>query len=236
LTVVTREADDLSPIHALHDLRTLALWTMRDRTPIDFDQFPDLEDCTFEWRRGAESVFRRTSLRRLRIEYYSGRATDAFSGLTNLEELYIASSPVRDLSGLGSLKRLRVLGLYYLTKLETLRGIEGLTALEKLDINTCRKIGSIEEVSSLSGLKDLTLDNCGDIATLRPLEGLPNLKAVGFPDSTNIVDGDMTPLERPGLEVFGFKYRPHYNRRCQNFPGPWFDPAMPRPAGPASAT
>jgi Leucine-rich repeat (LRR) protein len=230
LGVATEDVEDFSPLHALHELRALSLWTGGDRSPLDFDQFPFLESCDFEWRPRAKSLFNRTTLRRLYIDHYSGHDTDPFAGLTNLEELTIATAPIRDLSGLSGLKSLRTLGMYLLTRLESLRGIEGLTGLTKLNIRTCRKITSIDEIAALSALESLTLANCGDIATLRSVERLQNLKHISFAESTNIVDGDMTPLERiPGLKVNGFINRGHYNRVNENFPGPWFNPAVPRP-------
>jgi hypothetical protein len=52
----------VQPIHALFKLRKIQLSTYCN-TPIDFSIFPDLEDCSLEWRPGSDSIFSCTSLK-----------------------------------------------------------------------------------------------------------------------------------------------------------------------------
>ena len=99
----------------------------------------------------------------------------------------------------------------------SLAGIEELANLEELDINTCR-VGSIEEVGFLLGLKRLHLTNDGDIKSLKPLEILNGLEWVTFVQSTNIIDGDLSPLLRQkNLARVSFQNRRHYSHRREEF-------------------
>ena len=110
-----------------------------------------------------------------------------------------------------------------LKRLESLAGIEGLEALEELEIHTCRAIRSIDEIGSLSNLKKLRLNNDGEIESLKPLEKLSTLEEVSFYESTNILDGDLSPLLRQNrLSRVSFQNRRHYTHRREEFvPAYW---------------
>jgi len=201
---------DISPIHALGNLRRLGITTYCSST-IDFSKFPFLESCSLEWRPKATSLFDCTTLRELFVNRYKGKDTRAFSNLVNLESLQLLNAPVTNLRGLRTLARLRELRLARLTQLMSLEGIEVLTALENLTVSTCRKITSVEKIEPLTNLRNLDLDNDGDIASLRPLERLNELERIGFDTSTNILDGDMTVLiGLPKLKRVAFQNRKHY--------------------------
>jgi len=94
------------------------------------------------------------------------------------------------------LTKLRSLRLALLRRLASLAGVEGLANLEELDIHSCRAIRSIEEIGSLSRLKKLFLNNDGEIESLKPIDNLDGLETIGFYESTNILDGDLSPLLR----------------------------------------
>jgi len=207
----------VEPIHCLHQLRELAVITYC-QTEIKFAAFPQLEECSLEWRPRATSLFDCITLKKLFVNRYSGKDTAPFSKLTNLESLAILNAPVGNLHGLSALKNLRSLRLGNLGHLRSLAGIEGLTNLEKLEIHTCRAIGSIQEVGALTRLKVLHLNNDGDIESLKPLEKLESLESVLFYESTNIVDGDLSPLLRmKHLSSVSFQNRRHYSNRREEF-------------------
>jgi Leucine-rich repeat (LRR) protein len=217
LTLIHRTIDDISPIHHLHDLRVLVVHTYC-KTEIDFNQFPALEQCTLEWRAKASSIFSRTTLKKLFINSYSGKDTEKFARLLNLESLSLANGGVRSLEGLASLKHLTFLGLYNLRKLESLDGIESLDSIEHLEINGCKNVRSIESIAALKNLKKIHLCDDGHIESLRPLIRLNNLEEVLFYDSTNILDGDLSLLtELPRLKNVAFADRPHYTSNIKEF-------------------
>ena len=128
------------------------------------------------------------------------------------------NAPVNNLHGLSPLKHLKYLRLANLRRLTSLAGIEGLAALEELNIDTCRAIGSIDEIGSLSRLRKLHLSNAGEIESLKPLEKLSGLEWVTFVESTNIRDGDLSPLvHQKNLSRVSFQNRRHYSHRREDF-------------------
>jgi Leucine-rich repeat (LRR) protein len=217
LRVNGRTAESVSPIHALHNLRALDIMTYC-KTEIRFGEFPHLIECALQWRPKATSLFDCVGLKKLFVTGFSGSDTAPFGRLKNLESLAILGSPVRNLEGLRPLVNLRSLRLGDLRKLETLGAIEDLIQLEKLEINVCRKIGSIEEIGSLINLRELYLDNMGDIQSSKPLESLHQLRRLTFVESTNILDGNLSPLFcLPNLEMTSFQNRKYYSNRREDF-------------------
>ena len=146
--------------------------------------------------------------------------------LVNLESLQILNAPVKDLHGLRLLAKLRSLRLAGLTRLASLSGIDGLASLEELEVHTCRKIRSIDEIGWLSRLKKLHLNNDGAIDSLKPLAGLAQLESVLFYESTDIVDGDLSPLlQLKKLKRVSFQNRRHYSHRREDFGDLYFGSA-----------
>ena len=208
---------NIEPIQHLHKLRKLGV-TSYCSTKIDFSPFSELESCALEWRAKATSLFECATLKKLFINRYSGKDTAPFAKLVNLESLAILNAPVENLHGLSGLTKLRSLRLANLKRLASLEGIGGLANLEELEIHTCRAIRSLEEVGSLLRLKKLNLNNDGDIESLKPLENLKGLEMVVFYESTNIVDGDLSPLlHQRNLARVSFQNRRHYSHRREDF-------------------
>lgn len=204
---------DISPVHSLHELRSF-MNACRDVSELDFSQFPKLERCGLDWRKKVRSLSECETLKWLYVGHYSRKDTAGFAKLVNLESLEIASSPVESLEGLGSLRGLKMLGLYNLRCLSSLKGVENLLNLENLHIMTCGKLTDISEVRFLSNLQALNFDSWDDIASLEPLKHLPQLKRVGLVKSTNIMVGDssvFTPL--PHLERVYFNVRRYLDQR-----------------------
>jgi len=208
---------DIGPVHSLHALRKLGVTTYCS-TALDFSAFPELEHCDLEWRPKATSVFECLTLQHLFVDRYDGADVRSFGNLVNLRSLAILNAPTQSLEGLGRLVELRSLRLANLKKLRSLRGLGELVQLEELEIHTCRGIDSIAEVGALRHLKKLHLNNDGNIASLRPLEKLTELESVLFYESTNILDGDLSPLLRQKhLSRVSFQNRRHYSHRREDF-------------------
>ncbi len=213
LLLLVYHIPNTSAVRSLHNLRSF-INGCRDKTPLDFDQFPHLEKCGINWRKGSESLFRCSTLKWLNISNLADKTTEDFVRLTNLNLLEVTYGPqVKNLAGLDSLKSLKTLGLYWLRHLTTLADIGTLTELEVLDIQTCTKLTSLEDVGSLTGLKFLNVVSCGEIASLKPIASLPILQRIGF-IGTNILDGDLSVLANSAsLKNYIFNYRRHYSHR-----------------------
>jgi Leucine-rich repeat (LRR) protein len=206
---------DIAPIHFLHNLRNLGITTYCS-TEIKFSAFPRLESCGLEWRPKAASLFDCATLKKLFVNRYKGRDVSDFGRLVSLESLAILTAPIANLQGLSPLTRLRSLRLGNLRRLTSLGGIEHLANLEELEVHTCRKIRSIDEVGALSKLQRLYLNNDGDIESLKPLMNLTGLVSVSFYESTNILDGDLSPLLlQKSLTRVAFQNRRHYSHRSE---------------------
>ena len=118
---------------------------------------------------------------------------------------------------LAALKRLRRLRLANLRTLTSLAGLGQLEQLEDLEIQGCRRIQSIGEIAALHRLRKLNLSDGGQIESLRPLEHLAQLESVMFYGSTNISDGDLSPLlELKKLSAISFQNRRHYSHRRED--------------------
>lgn len=209
--------ESIEPIHCLIKLKVLTVYTYCS-SEIRFAQFRNLRECTLHWRPKAKSVFECLTLRRLFIDGYNGKTTEQFGNLVNLEYLGLLNAPFTSTSGFRTLTKLRHLRLGALRCLESLDGLQYLKQLNRLDINTCRKLRRIDEIAGLTNLRELFINNCGDIETLKPIEKL-DLVWVGFTETTNIVDGDLSPLLRQKhLTWVFFGDRKHYSLKRDDFP------------------
>jgi hypothetical protein len=208
---------DLTPIQKLTNLVHLELSTYSQNN-IDFALFPNLSSCSLEWQPGFSSIFNVSDLKQLFLSNYSSSSSEEFAKLGALEELSIKNTSIKELAGISQLRNLRRLEIGLAKNLESLAGVEHLSKLEELEINNCKRLSSLAPVSSLKHLRSILVLDCGDIDSLRPVDGLPNLKRVMFYGSTNVIDGDLSPITRliKPIEV-AFQERKHYSHKRQDF-------------------
>jgi len=217
LTIIDLNIKSIDSIHCLNELQKIHLSTYC-KSPINFHSFPKLTNCGFEWIKGSDSLFECTTLRSLGINRYDKQNCDAFSNLFNLEKLSILNSPIEYLQGLSSLRKLQYLCIANLKKVTSLHGLEDLQNLEELEVQKCKGIGSISEVLKLIKLKRLLLIDIGDIASIKGIENLTGLRDFLFYESTNIIDGDLSPvLKLKNLSKISFQNRKHYTHRREDF-------------------
>lgn len=216
LIIIDWGVKDISPISSLKNLRNLHVDTFC-KTKIDFADFPHLEDCYLEWRRGAHSIFDCTTLKKLYINKYTTKTTAAFHKLSNLEALSLANGSVADLSDLKTLNRLTFLGLYNLRRLTSLSGIEPLVKLTTLEIYGCSSLRNIRPVEHLVNLERFLLCDDRQIESIKPISALRKLREFLFYGTTNIADGDLSPLlnfSRPFHVTF--QNRRHYSHKRED--------------------
>lgn len=217
LTIRKLNLKSVAAINSLTKLESLSLSTYC-QTPILFDRMGGLRHCEIEWRTGSETLFDCLSLRTLTIIGLKLKASNCFSKLQSLECLSILSSSIIELSGLRTLKKLKRLRLANNRQLVSLCGIESLDMLEDLDVNTCKKLTNIEPVKYLKRLQRLQLNNLGTIDSLAPVQSLSSLEMITFYESTDVLDGQLTPLlDKPSLKTVSFKNRRHYTHCTDDF-------------------
>jgi internalin A len=193
LIIINFKVKSVKAVHHLKELYNLRILTYCD-TPIDFSVFTKLISCGLEWRKGAESLFNAVNLKHLSVNSYKQKNSSVFSKLVNLEELIIMNSNLEDLSGLSPLTNLKYLRLTNLNRIKTLDGIGNLNQLQILMIQRCMGINAIEEIFSLHHLKRLIITDMTKIKTIHGIEALSDLEMFNFYGSTNIQDGDLTPI------------------------------------------
>jgi len=218
-TIIDFTIDDIGPVNSLTSLRSLDVNTYC-KTEIRFSQFPLLEECSLEWRPKASTLFDHHKIRKLFINKFPRKDLTAFSRMTTLESLSLASPRIETLQGVQTLKGLIFfLGLYVARHLMTLEGVEALTNLLHLEVNDTAKVRNILPVAALHQLRQLHLCNDGEIETVEPLGNLKHLETFLFYESTNVVDGKLDVLKKlPKLRSVAFMERPHYSHRRSDFP------------------
>ncbi|MFZ4799418.1 MAG: hypothetical protein ACOYMA_18095 [Bacteroidia bacterium] len=217
LTIIDLCIKSIEPVHYLNKLNKIELSTYSN-VPINFNSFPELIECGFEWIKGSDSLFETVSIQKLFVNRFDKKNCDSFSKLSNLHELSILNSPIENVVGLSFLKNLRTLRLANLRKLLSLQGIDNLTKIEELEIQHCRGIKTVNEVFKLSKLKRLLLLDLGEIDSIRGLENLTDLTTFLFYESTNISDGDISPaLNLKNLNKISFQNRKHYSHKREDF-------------------
>ncbi|MVM32441.1 hypothetical protein GO755_20520 [Spirosoma sp. HMF4905] len=217
LTLIDLTLKSVEPVHFLENLIRLELITY-SKTPVFFGLFPKLLDCGFEWITGSDSLFERRNLKKLYINNLKKNDSSIFSSLANLQHLSILNSKLENLHGIFSLKNLLYLRLANLNKVTSIKDIGNLSNLEELEIQRCKHINSIYDIFNLFNLKRLLLLDMGDIESIIGLESLVNLESFLFYESTNIVDGNISPLLKlNNLANISFKNRKHYTHKREDF-------------------
>jgi Leucine-rich repeat (LRR) protein len=207
----------IQPIHYLHELVDLHLETYSD-IPVDFSSFPYLTDCFFEWIKGSDSLFDCRGLNRLGINNYKKKSSEPLANLVNLEKLSLLNSDVENLDGIVKLINLTYLRLANLRSLTSLNGIQNLRNLTELEIQRCKGIHSVSDIFELAKLQRLLLLDVGGIESIRGIENLMELREFFFYESTNVLDGDLTPIRKlKNLSKISFQNRRHYTHRREDF-------------------
>ena len=217
LILIDLSVRSIEGIYNLSELSKIRLITYA-KTRVDFSLFPSLESCDFEWIKGSDSLFECAKLSGLGLNRYHSEDGKLFSNLNNLKFLTILNSPIKDLDGISPLLGLQHLSLTNLKNIVSLKGIDNLLNLEILEIQKCKGIRSVSEIFSLQKLRKLLLLDLGDINSFKGLERLQNLTTLMFYESTNIIDGDLSPIVRlKNLSDISFQNRKHYSHKREYF-------------------
>lgn len=217
IIILDQPLKSIEPVHYLTELQSINI-SAYCKTPVNFTSFPNLINCSFEWIKGSKSLFECKNLRTLGINNFDEKDSSLFSQLVNLEKLTVLNSKTENLEGVFYLKNLTYLSIANLKRLTSLQGIEKLYNIEDLEIQTCKGIKNISEVFKLKTLKRFFVVDSGDIDSIKGIEELTELTTFLFYESTNIVDGDLSPLFKlKRLSKVSFQNRKHYSNKREDF-------------------
>jgi hypothetical protein len=88
----------------------------------------------------------------------------------------------------------------------------------ELSLEECRSLGALDEIEPLGNLRVLNVGDCGPIESVAPLAGLKHLEYVSAWGTTQVLDGDLTPLIRlPALREVRMRDRREYQPRLGSF-------------------
>lgn len=213
LAVVAENAQQLTFVGRMGLLEELRLGVRtRGRADLDFSGLTRLRAVGIDGHPDLEALAGLSQLQRLRIDGSRWVDLEPLRGLASLRSLELASSrTLQTLTGIEQLTELTQLGVYLHPKLADISAVADLLALRRIDFEGCGAVDSLERVANLGELRSLAIDNSGDVRSLGPLAGLTLLESFFAVASTNVLDGDLTPLlSLPELRRFGMRSRRHY--------------------------
>ena len=198
---------DLSKIMGLDKLQLLVLG--KERVPVDFSAFPHLLELSTDWKPSDVLPKANCDLERLSLWGFKPKSRDLQSlpAYKNLTYLKLTQGSVEALDGVEKYGSLVEAEFAYLRQLKKLAAI-GSCGVETLDFEACRKIEDFVSLAKCPRLKLLRYTNCGSLPSLAPLKDFKALENFRFV-TTNILDGDMSPLLE--LKSAGFLMKRHYS-------------------------
>jgi hypothetical protein len=209
-------AQDIDAIEQLTNLKTLEFETCC-KSRVNFQNLPNLVQCSLKWRKGCESLFEKTNLRSLVIIGYRNPRLPIES-LIGLQKLQVLDSSIDSIDFLQGMSELRQLRLAELRRLIHTDAISAPSRLQFLEIDSCRGFRKIDQISLLTSLTYLCLLNLGEVESLAPLLNLTKLEAFFFYENTNILDGDVASLRKlERLQYLSFANRRHYNCKREDY-------------------
>lgn len=223
IQILAPNLTDIGGLRFVPQLRRIRL-EVSPRATIDLGQFPEIEEFSGFWVNTAETVFRAERLKRLRLIGYPRQAPKGFDCFDRLVGLALYSAQIMSLGDIGGISGLQSLSLAHCAGLCDLAGLELLQSLRELHIESCKNLNRLDAVATLKSLMALIVEDCGPIASLAPVRELRELRVLRFTGSTNIEDGDLTPVQ--GLEHLGnlgFAQRKHYNLSWRSLPRRLFE-------------
>jgi internalin A len=213
LHVLARTIKDLSPVYSLADkLESLQVQTDA-RALIELERLPSLRTLAAAWQQVERSIQSAPGLQQLFLLGYTAADLTPLAELPSLRSVILKDQPqVTSLDGIEGLPRLEELGVHaakHLADIEALGRTRA--ALITLQMSSCRKIPDIAPVANCQRLRFFELSEGGQVPTVAPLAGMHELERLYLYGSTNVLDGDLTPIARlPRLKDFRMQSRRTY--------------------------
>jgi len=211
----------ISPINnydGLYELKRLKKLTIFDPVGnVDFGLINDLNYLHISLNKQIKNLNTQLNLETLIVRDYKPvrKNLEELPNSKNLLNLDLIQCNITSLDGCEKYKKLRNLGLYYLSKLEDVTQICSLSnGLKTLEIENCKKVQVNDFLSCLKEVEILHLINCGDIPSINFIKNMEKIKNFLF-YGTNVLNGDVSPCF--GLEYVSFTNKKHYNHKENEF-------------------
>lgn len=175
--------------------------------PIDLSKLNHLESLNISWTKRKyvlPSYENGKSLRLLYLWRCKKKTLDFLSHYENLEFLTVTHGSSVSLSGIDRFQKLRYYEHSYGKNLVDISAVAKLPQLEELRFDHCKKIEIDGVLEQCQSVKRLALISCCDVPSLSFLRKMKYIEDFRF-GSTNILDGDLTPL----LQLKDFAFYPN---------------------------
>ena len=217
ILITSAEAMDPAPLYGL-DPAVRSLWLngmpLRTRS-LRLESLGALEELSVAW--GMVDPETQIGPRLATLSFLDGGppALSAVPASESLRAIAISRTAMVNLSGLDRFPNLAALEIAVAPGLRDLEGLSIARALESLELCRVPLSSGLTQVGALSMLHVLAIPDVGKVPTLGPLRGHQALRTVHAYGTTNIVDGDLTPLlEMPHLRQLAIADRRHYRPRA----------------------
>lgn len=178
---------------------------------IDFKHVPQLEELIIKYHKGVKNVDSLFNLKKLQVRFYDGKDCAMFGKLAGLEQLKMVKGKLVSLKGVERLKKLEVLSLNYLSRLEDAYAVARLGHLRKLHVEKCKRLRNFSFLEGNLSIQELFVSELNSVAFVGSMS---NLRKFGF---WNTEDGDLSPILRAsGLkDVHFYPDKKHYSHKKQ---------------------
>jgi hypothetical protein len=212
---------DLSPIETISNIKGLHIQGLLPHK-IDFLKLPEVTSLSVNLDKNVLTLFNLPKLTKLTLfNVINSNDLELIRELKTLESLSIHNSDATVIDFLFDLPNLNFL---FLDNFKNLTKISLYTTnyhLKKLYISCVKKLIEINFAAKIPDLEVLRLANCPHIESLKPLRNLFSLNTLFLDGTTNIHDGDFSPIvdiyKKNKLKTVVFKDRPHYSFKSKDF-------------------
>lgn len=209
-TITSGSVVGVDSLYAMKNLRDLMLHVDVNEI-LDLGSLGALERFEVIWNEDIHLCPCPAKLEYMEISLYGKPDLRDFHGVGKLKALELRSPKLSSLGGIEEFRSLDRLSIYDARSLKEVRGLETLRNLTELDFTRCRNLPALEELGHLSKVERLHLGDCGKIQSILPLLKLENLKEL-FLFETNVLDGELAPIEDElGAKIY-VRNRKHYRR------------------------
>lgn len=211
---------DERPFYELKELKSISVDDPEipyviTKFKIDLSRFPKLE-MYYGIYKYAKNIDRAVNLKSLALYRYRKKDLVEFSGLKQMDTLYMALSSIESLKGCENLHKLQCVYLSYnrsLKDISELRKIK--SSIRALQIESCGKIEDFSVLEELENLEWLDMSGNNKLQSIGFIKKMKNLKT--FRCTMNIIDGDLTPcMNLSSARIFPI--RRHYNLKESDMP------------------